>query len=340
VTRISITSACVLSGSSKRAKPQTPMHAMHIQQDASAYFRALQDEIVAGLIALDGGAVQEDTWERPGGGGGRSRVISGGSVFEKGGVNVSDVAGQFSADFAPSFPGDGLAFRACGVSLVLHPKNPYIPTVHANFRCIRRGETTWFGGGADLTPYYVFSEDAVHFHRSFKAACDVHDGGFYGRFKPWCDRYFFLKHRQEPRGIGGIFFDYLGAGAESVVGQPAVPASPVEGDLEKVFAFVKDAGAAFLKAYAPIVERRRGLTFSDRERDWQLHRRGRYVEFNLVYDRGTVFGLKTDGRTESILMSLPPDVKWTYGYTPEPGSPEAASLEEICAARDWAQLPG
>ena len=223
----------------------------------------------------------------------------------------------------------------------MHPVNPHVPTVHANFRRIEHGQAGWFGGGADLTPYYVVPEDAVHFHRTFKNACDRHDESFYPRFKQWCDRYFYLHHRHEPRGIGGIFFDYLGIGAESRAQEkglaPAVETA-VESAPERAFEFVKDVGNAFVDAYAPIVERRHDKPFSQEERDWQLHRRGRYVEFNLVYDRGTVFGLKTDGRVESILMSLPPEVKWTYDYHPAAGSREAASLGAIVAQKDWASL--
>jgi coproporphyrinogen III oxidase len=225
------------------------------------------------------------------------------------------------------------------VSLIFHPKSPRIPTVHANVRHIRRGDVSWFGGGTDLTPYYVVSDDAVHFHRTLQATCGRHDPSFYPRFKRWCDEYFFLPHRGEPRGVGGIFFDYVGAGAEATAGQPA-PASlgAREGDAEAMFAFVRDVGDAILDAYLPIVERRRADPWGERERGWQLVRRGRYVEFNLLYDRGTVFGLRTDGRVESILMSLPPEVRWQYAYTPEPGTPEADSLAAICARRDWASL--
>ena len=314
---------------------------------AVAYFKDLQDRIVAGLERLDGGRFREDAWERPGGGGGRSRVLTEGSLFEKAGVNFSDVHGSLRPDMAASLPGQGTAFRATGVSLVLHPRNPHVPTVHANFRRLERQagpgggaaatSTGWWGGGADLTPYYLRDEDAVHFHRTLRAACDPHHPTFYPRFKAWCDRYFFIPHRHEPRGVGGIFFDYLGAGAEATAGEPQPPGeTTLEQDPERLFDFVRSAGDAFLSGYEPIVQRRRGEPVSEAERHWQLIRRGRYVEFNLVYDRGTIFGLKTDGRVESILMSLPSLVRWEYGHEPSPGSREAATLGAIKAQRDWA----
>jgi coproporphyrinogen III oxidase len=305
---------------------------------AAAYFRELQDRIVAGLEGLDGHRFQQDVWERPGGGGGRSRVLSDGALFEKAGVNFSEVFGTLRPEMGSGLPGDGSEFRATGVSLVLHPRNPRVPTVHANVRFIRRGSSAWFGGGTDLTPYYVVAEDAIAFHRGLKDVCDHHHRSLYPRFKRWCDRYFFLPHRNEPRGVGGIFFDYLGAGAEATAGE-AAPPSPTdwEQDLDRVFAFVRELGLAMMNPYAAIVSRRRGESYGERERDWQLVRRGRYAEFNLIYDRGTLFGLRTDGRTESILMSLPPEVRWRYGAVPEAGSPEARSLEAICARRDWAE---
>ncbi|MEP6652634.1 MAG: oxygen-dependent coproporphyrinogen oxidase [Myxococcales bacterium] len=304
---------------------------------ATAFFRELQHTITTGLEALDGGRFQEDTWDRPGGGGGRSRVLADGALFEKAGVNFSDVFGELTPAMAHSLPGTGSRFHATGVSLVLHPRSPRVPTVHANVRFIQHGGVSWFGGGTDLTPYYVVSEDATEFHRSLKGICDRHQPSLFPRFKRWCDRYFYLPHRKEPRGVGGIFFDYLGAGAEAAAGEVAPPAiSDWEQDAERVFSFVRDLGLGMMDAYAAIVSRRRALPWGDRERDWQLVRRGRYAEFNLVYDRGTLFGLRTDGRAESILMSLPPEVRWRYGVTPEPGSPEALSLEAICAQRDWA----
>ncbi len=306
---------------------------------AATFFRRLQDDVVAALERADGQKFREDEWQRPGGGGGRSRVLADGALFEKAGVNFSDVHGELRPEMAGSLPGDGLRFRATGVSLVLHPRNPRIPTMHANVRHLERGSASWFGGGTDLTPYYVVPEDAGHFHRTLRDVCVQFDAGFYPRFKRWCDDYFFLPHRGEPRGVGGIFFDYLGAGAEATAKQPRDPAlaapAAVEGDGERLFAFVQALGAAIMPAYLPIVERRREEPWGERERRWQLLRRGRYVEFNLIYDRGTLFGLKTDGRIESILMSLPPEVRWEYGFAPEPGSPEAASLADICARRDW-----
>jgi coproporphyrinogen III oxidase len=212
--------------------------------------------------------------------------------------------------------------------------------MHANVRHIQRGGSSWFGGGTDLTPYYVVREDAIHFHRTLREACARFDASLYPRFKRWCDDYFFLPHRAEPRGVGGIFFDYLGAGAETAARQPRDPAAggpaAIEGDGERLLAFVQALGASIMPAYLPILERRRDDPWGERERRWQLVRRGRYVEFNLLYDRGTLFGLKTDGRIESILMSLPPEVRWEYAAAPEPGSPEAASLAAICARADWA----
>jgi coproporphyrinogen III oxidase len=306
---------------------------------AAEYFRALQDRIVAELERLDGSKFREDQWTRPGGGGGRTRVLAEGGVFEKGGVNFSDVFGTFTPEFAATLPGEGTEFRATGISLVLHPRNPHVPTVHANFRRLQRGQSGWFGGGADLTPYYLVPEDARHFHRTLKQACDEHHPSFHPRFKAWCDDYFFIPHRGEPRGAGGLFFDYLGAGAERMANRAPQATAPFEDDAERLFDFVRRAGDAFLPAYAPIVERRQHDRWTDAQRRWQLLRRGRYVEFNLVYDRGTIFGLRTDGRVESILMSLPPEVRWEYGHEPAPGTPEAATLEAIRARRDWASDP-
>ena len=319
--------------------------ATELGERAAAYFRGLQDRIVAGLEGLDGGTFHEDVWERPGGGGGRSRVRTDGDLFEKAGVNFSDVSGTFNPELARSLPGDGAAFRATGVSLVLHPRNPHVPTVHANVRFIQRGAGAWFGGGTDLTPYYVVPTDATAFHRGLKVICDRHDASLYPRFKGWCDRYFYLPHRKEPRGVGGIFFDYLGAGAERAAGEgggapPGSATTVIEHDSERAFAFVRDLGAGMLDAYHQIVARRRGDAWDEGQRDWQLLRRGRYVEFNLIYDRGTIFGLRTDGRTESILMSLPPEVRWRYAAAPGSGTPEAESLAHICAQRDWAGLGG
>jgi coproporphyrinogen III oxidase len=305
---------------------------------AAAFFYDLQDRITSALEAADGGRFREDAWKRPTGGGGRTRALEDGALFEKAGVAVSDVHGKLRPEMAAALPGEGDEFRATGLSLIFHPRSPRIPTVHANVRHIRRGSRSWFGGGTDLTPYYVVAEDAAHFHRTVRACCDRTDPGFYPRFKRWCDAYFFLPHRDEPRGVGGIFFDYLGAGAEATAGQPPAAAlSPREDDPEAMFAFVRDVGAAVLEGYMPIVARRRDDPWGERERRWQLVRRGRYVEFNLLYDRGTVFGLRTDGRVESILMSLPPEVRWEYGQAPEPGSPEAASLAAIKERRNWVE---
>jgi coproporphyrinogen III oxidase len=287
---------------------------MDLASQADEFFRQLQQKICAALEETDGRATfRTDSWQRPGGGGGITRVLAEGNVFEKGGVNTSSVHGELKPDFAAQLPGDGLKFFAAGISLVLHPKNPHVPTVHANFRCLRRGAAFWFGGGADLTPYYPVKEDAVHFHLTWKRVCDAHDPGYYPRFKKWCDEYFFLPHRGETRGVGGIFFDQL------------------VGD---VFPFVRDCGEAFLSAYLPIVLRRKDDAYGDGERQFQLLRRGRYVEFNLLYDRGTTFGLKTDGRVESILMSLPPLARWEYDAQFPPGSREAA-LADWLRPRDW-----
>ena len=311
---------------------------------AAAYFRGLQDDIVAALERADGGTFREDEWQRPGGGGGRSRVLADGALFEKAGVNFSDVHGELRPEMSAALPGDGLHFRATGVSLVLHPRSPRVPTMHANVRHIQRGSVSWFGGGTDLTPYYVVRDDAAHFHRTLRDTCARFDAGLYPRFKRWCDDYFFLPHRAEPRGVGGVFFDYLGAGAEATARYPthAAPAASaaapaaIENDGEQLFEFVQALGAAIMPAYLPIVARRRDDPWGERERRWQLVRRGRYVEFNLLYDRGTLFGLKTDGRIESILMSLPPEVRWEYAAVPDPGSAEAESLAAICARADWA----
>jgi len=285
---------------------------------AAAFFQELQTEMCDELAAADGTrSFSRDPWTRQGGGGGLSRVLVDGDLFEKAGVNWSGVQGELSEELAAQLPGDGPSFRACGVSLVLHPRSPMVPTTHANFRCITRGSRLWFGGGADLTPYYFYREDAQTFHRALAAACDAHAPvGDYPRFKAWCDTYFFLPHRDETRGVGGIFFDNLDGG-----GDPD--------ELEKVFAFVRDAGRSFLQAYLPVVERRRAEPYGDEQRRWQLLRRGRYVEFNLLYDRGTVFGLKTGGRIESILMSLPPLVRWDYCPLIEAGSREAELLEAL-----------
>ncbi|HEY6327908.1 MAG TPA: oxygen-dependent coproporphyrinogen oxidase, partial [Blastocatellia bacterium] len=297
-----------------------------LSKRASDYLKDLQSRICQALEEVDGqGKFRKDVWEREGGGGGRTRVMENGNVFEKAGVNFSEVHGELPADFAAKLPaGDGTAFFATGVSLVLHPLNPMVPTVHANFRYLERGTGGWFGGGTDLTPYYPYKEDAVHFHRTLKEACDRFDASFYPRFKKWCDDYFYIRHRGETRGVGGLFFDYLSA----------VDADAQNKDLEAVFAFVRGVGDAFLPAYLPLVIRRRDEAYTDNEREYQLIRRGRYVEFNLIYDRGTTFGLETGGRIESILMSLPPLVRWVYDYRPDPGSREAQA-REFLRPRDW-----
>ncbi|MDH3590674.1 MAG: oxygen-dependent coproporphyrinogen oxidase [Planctomycetota bacterium] len=283
-----------------------------MRERAVALMRELQDGIIAGLEDLDGaGTFCRDEWSRPGGGGGVTRVLAGGAVIEKGGVNVSEVHGHFSDEFARQVPGSGTAFFATGVSLVIHPESPHVPTVHANFRYIEHGDKSWFGGGADLTPYYFDANDKEHFHRVWCDVCAAHENvADYGRFSKWCDRYFYLPHRGERRGVGGIFFDHLWAN-------------------DAVYAFVAAAGRSFLDAYLPVARRHKDEPVTAAQREWQLYRRGRYVEFNLIYDRGTTFGLKTGGRTESILMSLPPAVRWGYCYDAEPGTPEAALLDEL-----------
>ena len=289
------------------------------------YFTCLQRDIVAALEAFDGQPFIKDEWTRPAGGGGISRVIEEGTFFERGGVNFSHVTGNNLPASAsagrPELAGRG--FEAMGVSLVLHPRNPYCPTAHMNVRCFiaeKSGEEPvwWFGGGMDLTPYYGFAEDARHFHAGCQKALAPFGAELHPRYKEWCDRYFFLKHRNEPRGVGGIFFDDLN-----------------QGGFEHCFALTQSVGNSFVDAYLPILERRRDLPYGERERDFQAYRRGRYVEFNLVYDRGTLFGLQSGGRTESILMSLPPLVKWRYDWHPEPASAEEKLYTEFLVARDW-----
>lgn len=289
------------------------------QAQASAYMRGLQEQICQALVALDGTTFAEDSWERAEGGGGRSRVMSEGTIFEKAGVGFSAVYGpQLPPSIVENKPETkGEPFFATGVSLVFHPRNPHIPTVHMNYRYFETPTTWWFGGGADLTPYYPQHEDVVHFHQTFKNACDKHDLSYYPRFKQWCDEYFFLKHRNEPRGIGGIFFDYQ------------------SDNYTQAFDFVQSCGNSFLEAYLPIVKRRMDTPWTEAQRDFQLYRRGRYVEFNLVFDRGTIFGLQTKGRTESILMSLPPLVRWVYDWHPQPGTPEAELYEVYLKPTDW-----
>jgi len=295
-------------------------------ETVKSYLLDLQDRLCDGLAAEDGGAgFREESWQREAGGGGRSRVMEHGRVFEKGGVNFSHVHGDRlppSATVArPQLAGRG--FHAVGVSWVLHPENPHVPTSHGNVRFFiaeKEGETPvwWFGGGFDLTPYYPVYEDVVHWHRVARDACAPFGAEVYPRFKAWCDEYFYLKHREETRGVGGLFFDDFN-----------------EWPFDDCFAFQRAVGDAFLDAYLPIVRRRRDTPWSERERDFQLYRRGRYVEFNLVWDRGTLFGLQSGGRTESILMSMPPLARWEYGWTPEPGTPEAKLYEDYLRPRDW-----
>lgn len=286
---------------------------------------AAQAKLVAAFEALDGKATfSSHSWERPGGGGGTARILEGGRVFERSGVNVSAVYGDaVPPSLAKQHRGtEGKPFFATGISMVLHPQNPYVPAFHANYRYFEVGESDlwWFGGGADMTPAYPFEEDVVYFHQTLKALCDRHSQADYRQLKETCDHYFFLKHRGEMRGVSGIFFDEL---------------SPVgHGDWEADFAFVQDGIDTILPSYAPIVTRRQDTPFSERERQWQLYRRGRYVEFNLVYDRGTLFGLQTQGNIEAILMSLPPYACWAFDYHPEPESPEAAALA-FYQPRDW-----
>ncbi|WP_295388629.1 oxygen-dependent coproporphyrinogen oxidase [uncultured Thiodictyon sp.] len=302
------------------------------------YLCDLQDRLCSALEAVDGEAgFREDVWERPRGGGGRTRVIADGAVFEQGGVNVSRVCGEALPTSAtanrPELAGRG--FQAMGVSLVLHPRNPYVPSTHLNLRFFVSEHPSeppawWFGGGFDLTPYYGFDEDAIHWHRSARAACLPFGAGVYPRCKRWCDEYFWLKHRSEPRGIGGIFFDD--------VGPDGPPGGGGAGGFAAAFDFLRAVGEVYLTAYLPIVERRRNLVYGERERSFQKYRRGRYVEFNLVCDRGTLFGLQSGGRTESILMSLPPEVSFRYDWKPEPGSPEARLCEHFLAPREWADV--
>ena len=292
------------------------------------YIQELQDKITSKLEEVDGSATfREDLWSRPEGGGGRTRVIENGAVFEKGGVNISKVHGPLAPAMQKHFGVGDVDFFACGLSLVLHPKNPMAPTVHANWRYFemydKQGKMVdaWFGGGQDLTPYYLFEEDAVHFHRTCREVCDRHDPDFYPDFRKKCDAYFWNTHREEARGVGGLFFDYC---------RPSDKRS-----LEDWYNFVADVGKSFLEAYIPIIEKRKDLDYSSEERNWQEIRRGRYVEFNLVHDKGTLFGLKTNGRIESILMSLPPHVQWVYDHHPEPGSAEAKLLEVLRQPRMW-----
>lgn len=288
------------------------------------YLRKLHDQISDQLEALDGQRFHRDTWQRPEGGGGESRVLSNGAIFEQAGINFSHVVGnQLPPSATAARPElNGASWAATGISLVFHPRNPYIPTTHANVRFFiaqkpGAAPVWWFGGGFDLTPYYVFDEDILHWHQTAQQACAPFGTEVYKKYKAECDQYFFLKHRNETRGVGGLFFDDLN-----------------EWGFDRSFAFQQSVGDHFMKAYAPIVERRKNVPFGERERQFQLYRRGRYVEFNLVYDRGTLFGLQSNGRTESILMSMPPLVRWQYAYQPEAGSAEA-KLYDYLKPRDW-----
>jgi len=293
-----------------------------------AYIQELQNRITSKLESVDGVAnFREDLWERPEGGGGRTRVIENGKVFEKGGVNISAVHGKLPKSMQAYFNVGDVDFYACGLSLVIHPKSPMVPTVHANWRYFEMYDEngdivdSWFGGGQDLTPYYLFEEDAIHFHKTCKTACDKHDPTFYSDFKKKCDDYFYNTHRKEARGIGGLFFDYCKASEHRT--------------MQNWYNFVTQVGDSFLDAYVPIVEKRKDLNYTNEQKDWQEIRRGRYVEFNLVHDKGTLFGLRTNGRIESILMSLPPRVQWVYDHYPKKGSEEEKLLQVLQNPVDW-----
>ena len=292
------------------------------------YIQNLQDQIVAALEAVDGvGKFREDIWERPEGGGGRTRVLDNGAVIEKGGVNISAVHGKLPEAMQHMFGVGEADFFACGLSLVIHPQSPLVPTVHANWRYFEMYDDSgnvinqWFGGGQDLTPYYLFEEDAVHFHQTCKSACNKHNAALYPTFKKQCDEYFWNAHRHEARGVGGLFFDYCKASDEF--------------SMNDWYNFVTEVGNSFIEAYVPIVERRKNLNYNEEHRAWQEIRRGRYVEFNLVHDKGTLFGLKTNGRIESILMSLPPKVQWVYDHHAEEGSEEEKLVKVLMEPRGW-----
>jgi coproporphyrinogen III oxidase len=303
-------------------------------QDVRTYFLGLQDRIIGALQAEDGHDFLRDGWTRGPEerlqGDGLSRLVEEGGVFERGGCNFSHVRGPAMPPSATQHRPElaGAPFEAMGVSLVMHPRNPYVPTAHMNVRMFAalpegREPVVWFGGGMDLTPYYGFEEDAAHFHRTCRDALAPFGPELYPRFKRWCDEYFFLRHRGEPRGVGGVFFDDF-----------------AELGFERSFAMTRAVGDAFVQAYLPLVQQRRATPYGERERDFQAYRRGRYVEFNLVFDRGTLFGLQSGGRTESILMSMPPVVKWRYAWQPEAGTPEARLYSDFLRPRDWAQWPG
>ncbi|MFZ9074401.1 MAG: oxygen-dependent coproporphyrinogen oxidase [Flavobacteriaceae bacterium] len=292
------------------------------------YIQNLQDRITDAIEAQEGKAkFKEDLWTRPEGGGGRTRILEKGEVIEKGGVNISAVHGPLPKSMQAYFKVGDVDFFACGLSLVLHPKNPMVPTVHANWRYFEMYDKTgelieqWFGGGQDLTPYYLFEDDVIHFHSICKRACDEHHPQFYTEFKKKCDSYFYNSYRKEARGVGGLFFDYLKEDSQF--------------SLDERYNFVTTVGDSFLEAYLPLLEKRKEMTFTPEQRTWQEIRRGRYVEFNLVHDKGTLFGLRTNGRIESILMSLPPKVQWQYNHQPEDGSKEAQMLEVLKNPRNW-----
>lgn len=292
------------------------------------YIQNLQDTITSKLEEVDGKAkFRQDIWERPEGGGGRTRIIENGNVIEKGGVNISAVHGSLPAAMQSYFNVGDVDFFACGLSLVIHSRNPFVPTVHANWRYFEMYDKagnivdSWFGGGQDLTPYYLFDEDAKHFHQTCKTACDKHNSEFYPKFKKQCDEYFWNTHRNEARGVGGLFFDHCKATPDFT--------------MEQWYNFVTEVGNSFLEAYVPIVERRKDIQYSNENRTWQEIRRGRYVEFNLVHDKGTLFGLKTNGRIESILMSLPSHVQWVYDHHPEPGSEEERLVNILKTPVEW-----
>jgi coproporphyrinogen III oxidase len=291
-----------------------------LREEARAYLLGLQATICTALAAADGTAeFSVDNWEHERGGGGITRVAAGGPLLEKAGVNFSAVTGMLTDRLARRMSLPEQELFATGLSLVIHPRSPFVPTVHMNLRYLEPADGSgWFGGGIDLTPWYLFEEDAVHFHKTLRKVCDRYDPARYPAYKKQCDEYFYLPHRGETRGIGGIFFDYQ------------------KTDLREFFRFVHDTGDAFLPAYLPIIERRRGMSWTDREREWQTVRRGRYVEFNLLYDRGTLFGLETGGRTESILISLPPEVRWQYDVRPAPGSEEERLLNILRHPKGWA----
>ena len=328
------------------SQDQANLPAKNSRDRAKKLVLGLQDEICSGLETIDGeGKFIEESWERPEGGGGRSRVLKNGRGLEQGGVNFSEVHGN---ELPPSIinqrpEAKGHSWFATGTSMVLHPKNPYIPTIHLNYRYFEAGPVWWFGGGADLTPFYPYLSDTRHFHSCHKAACDSINTDLHKVFKPWCDEYFFLKHRNETRGVGGIFYDYQDGSGLLYKGQNAKgKASNISKEIgnnslnwENLFSLAKACGQAFLPSYEPIIKKRQNQIYSEKERDFQLYRRGRYAEFNLVWDRGTIFGLQTNGRTESILMSLPPLARWEYGFKPEENSREALLTDVFTKPQDW-----